>query len=419
MASQRKPRRPDDDLVDWFTISYKAIYIAIALLILIGGGAYYHYFGTPINPNPVIDVPAPTVTTARFTSIEGNVKVKPVGVFDWYSADPSMVLRKSDLVRTGPGGTAEITFFDGTVVHVRPDSLITIEDTSEDFATKRRRVAWHISSGEVNFQTGKKNVPGSATEISTPTVQRLTAGELTDGGIRVQQSGDSDVKIYRGSTQVVTKAGEKLTLGASEALKVDATGKAGPKQVLLDAPVLQAPPHQTEMSYPDPSRATTLLSWRSVPGSVSYHVMVDYSPYFNRPLVDQVRKDSSVELRGLDTGKYYWRVAALDKDGVEGGFSGFARFTVVRKEGGAGGSGTPPLLVIEAVDVRGNILQIKGRTEPGATVTVNDQRVDVQGDGSFNEFIQLDKGGRQIVVIRSTSINGGVSKQERPIVVTF
>ena len=59
MASQRKPRRPEDDLVDWFTISYKTIYIAIALLILIGGGAYYHYFGKPLNPNPVIDVPAP------------------------------------------------------------------------------------------------------------------------------------------------------------------------------------------------------------------------------------------------------------------------------------------------------------------------------------------------------------------------
>jgi hypothetical protein len=52
-------------------------------------------------------------------------------------------------------------------------------------------------------------------------------------------------------------------------------------------------------------------------------------------------------------------------------------------------------------------------------VTVNDQRVDVQGDGTFNEFIQLDKGGRQIVVIRSTGINGGVNEQKRPIVVTF
>ena len=419
MASQRKPRRPEDDLVDWFTISYKSIYIVVLLALALGGAAYYHYFGKPLNPNPVIDVPAPTVTTARFTSIEGNVKVKTVGTFEWVSADPTMVLRKSDLVRTGNGATAEITFFDGTVVHVRPDSLITIEDTSEDFATKRRRVAWHISSGEVNFQTGRKNVPGSATEISTPTVQRLSAGELTDGGIRVDQSGDSDVKIYRGSTQIETKAGEKVNLGASEALKVDAAGKAGPKQVLLDAPVLQAPPHQTEISYPDPTRATTLLAWKPVVGSTSYHVMVDYSPYFNRPLVDQVRKDSSVELRGLDTGKFYWRVAALDKDGVEGAFSAFARFTVVRKDGGARGEGTPPALVIEALDVRTNILQIKGRTEPGATVTVNDQRVDVQGDGSFNEFIQLDKAGRQIVVIRSTGINGGVNEQKRPIVVNF
>jgi len=418
MASQRKPRRPEDDLVDWFTISYKSIYIVVLLALAVAGGAYYHYFGKALNPSPVIDVPAPTVTTARFTSLEGNVKVKPVGVFDWYSAESSMVLRKSDLVRTGPGATAEITFFDGTVVRVRPDSLITIEDTSEDFATKRRRVAWHISSGEVNFQTGKKNVPGSATQISTPTV-KTTAAEMTDGGIRVDQSGDSDVKIYRGSTQIETRTGEKLTLGASEALKVDAAGKAGPKQVLLEAPVLQAPPHQTEISYPDPSRATTLLAWRAVPTSASYHVMVDYSPYFNRPLVDQVRKDSAVELRGLETGKYYWRVAALDKDGVEGAFSAFARFTVVRKEGAGGGGGTPPPLVIEAIDVRANILQIKGRTEQGATVTVNDQRVDVQGDGTFNEFIQLDKGGRQIVVIRSIGINGGINEQKRPIVVTF
>ena len=270
----------------------------------------------------------------------------------------------------------------------------------------------------MNFQTGRRNVPGSATEISTPTL-RTTAGELTDGGIKVDQSGDSDVKVYRGSTQVETKTGEKLTLGASEALKVDAAGKAGPKQVLLEAPVLQAPPHQTEISYPDPLRATTLLAWKPVVGSTSYHVMVDYSPYFNRPLVDQVRKESSVELRGLDTGKFYWRVAALDKDGVEGAFSAFARFTVVRKEGTGGAGGIPPPLVIEALDVRANILQIKGRTEPGATVTVNDQRVDVQGDGSFNEFIQLDKGGRQLVVIRSTGINGGVNEQKRPIVVTF
>ena len=416
MAAERRPRKDSDSDLDWFTVSYKTIYIVVGLVLAIVAAVVVAMRGN--RPEPPKPVAVATVTTARFTRIDGSVKVKAVGTFEWITADNRMVLKKNDLVRTGAGSAAEITFFDGTVVHVRPDSLITIEDTSEDFATKKRRVAWHISSGEVNFQTGRRNVPGSATEISTPTL-RTTAGELTDGGIKVDQSGDSDVKVYRGSTQVETKTGEKLTLGASEALKVDAAGKAGPKQVLLDAPVLQAPPHQTEISYPDPSRATTLLAWKPVVGAISYHVMVDYSPYFNRPLVDQVRKDSSVELRGLETGKFYWRVAALDRDGVEGAFSAFARFTVVRKEGAGGAGGTPPPLVIEALDVRANILQIKGRTEPGATVTVNDQRVDVQGDGSFNEFIQLDKGGRQLVVVRSTSINGGVNEQKRPIVVTF
>ena len=419
MASQRKPRRPEDDLVDWFTISYKTIYVAIALLLLIGAGAYYHYFGKPLNPNPVIDVPAPTVTTARFTSIEGNVRVKPVGTFEWVSADPTMVLRKSDLVRTGTGATAEITFFDGTVVHVRPDSLITIEETSEDPSTKRRKVAWHISSGEVNFETVRRNVEGSSTEVSTPTV-KATAGELAQGGIKVAEAGDTDLKLFRGTAGVETRAGQRVDIGPNEGVKVDPAGKAGPKVALPIAPTLLAPPHQAEISYPDLARATTLLAWKPVAGAAAYHVVVDYSPYFNRPLVDRTGwRETSMELRGLDVGKYYWHVSALDKDSVEGKPSDFARFTVGRPSGAGKGEGPPPMLIVEPLDPRANIVQVKGRTEPGATVTVNGQRVDVASDGAFNEFISLEKVGRQTVVIRATGINGGVREERRPVVVAF
>lgn len=423
MGSDKKPARSRDELVDWFTVSYKSIYTVagtvVVVLALAGGIYYYRYAVRSVAAPPATEAPPPTVTTARFRSIEGNVKVKTVGTFEWVAADTQMVLRKSDLVRTGPGAAAEIAFFDGTVVHVRPDSLITIEETSEDPSTKRRRVAWHISSGEVNFQTQRRNVADSATEISTPTI-RTTAGEMTDGGIRVAQSGDSDVRVYRGTSQVETKAGDKIALGASEGLKVDASGKAGPKQNLPGVPALLAPPHQAEITYVDPTRATTLLAWKAVPGALGYHVMLDYSAYFNRPIVDRTGiKDASVELIGLDTGKYYWRVAAADKDGVEGAFSDFARFTVTRKGVGAAGSGPPPPLVIESFDVRTNILQVKGRTEPGATVTVNGQPVDVQGDGSFNEFITLDKPGRQTVLVRSTGLGGGVAEQRRPVVVGY
>src|SRR5262249_60410244 len=132
-------------------------------------------------------------TTGYFPSSEGKVKVKTVGTFGWVNADPTMVLRKSDLVRTGPGGAAEIPFFDGTLVHVRPDSLITIEETSEDPATRKRRVAWHISSGEVQFNAPRPTAAGAEREISTPTL-RTTTHEATAGGGAGQGAGRGNGK---------------------------------------------------------------------------------------------------------------------------------------------------------------------------------------------------------------------------------
>jgi hypothetical protein len=419
-APDRRRPKDQDDVVDWFTISYRSVFIAFLILVLIGAATgYYFWARSSPAPAPPDTAPPATVTTARFTTIEGNVKVKTVGTFEWVNADRSIVLRKSDLVRTGPGAAAEVTFFDGTVVHVRPDSLITIEETSEDPSTKRRKVAWHISSGEVQFNAPRPSGPGSEREISTPTLRTITQ-EAAAGGIAVQESGESRIKLYTGTAKVETKTGETLRLDANTQIKVDAAGKAGPAQALPQVPVLLAPQHQAEITYQDPARATTLLLWKPVPGAVAYHVMLDYNAYFNRPLVDRSGiAEPSVEVRGLDVGKYYWRVAAVDKDGAEGSFSEFARFVVSRPQGGARGTGDPPPLVIESVEVRQNILQVRGRTEPGATLTVNGQRVDVASDGAFNEFIQLpaEKPGRQLVVFRAVGINGGVAEAKRPVMV--
>jgi hypothetical protein len=120
-------------------------------------------------------------------------------------------------------------------------------------------------------------------------------------------------------------------------------------------------------------------------------------------------------LRGLDVGKYYWRVAALDKDSNQGQFSDFFRFSVSAPGRAAGAGGPPPPLVIQSLEVRSNILQIKGRTEAGASVTVNGQHVPVQDDGSFNEYITLDQAGKQVVAIRATGMNGGVRELRRPV----
>lgn len=418
MAAERRPQRNPDSGLDWFTVSYKTIYLAGGMLAVAAAIVLYALYGREPTPEKTPEPTLATSTTARFTQIEGSVKVKAVGTFEWVSADVKMMLKKNDLVRTGSGAAAEITFFDGTVVHVRPDSLITIEETSEDPSTKRRRVAWHVSSGEINFQTVRHNVPGSATEVSTPTV-RGTVSENAAANIRVADTGDSDIRLFRGTARTETKSGQKVELAANEALKIDASGKAGPKLELPATPTLMFPQHQADISYPDPARATTLFGWKPVPEATAYHLMVDTAAFFNRPFVDSKSKDISREVRGLEEGRYYWKVAAINKDGTEGAFSDFWRFSVSKPKQASGGGGAPPPLAIDMLDVRTNILQIKGRTEPGASVTVNGQRVDVGSDGSFNEFITLEKLGKQLVLVRSTGLNGGVNEQRRTVVAAY
>jgi hypothetical protein len=406
------PPRSKRDPLDWFTVSYRTLYVLGGLLVVLLGGAAYWMLGPPSHLGPPPSTTAPAQVSARFLSIEGGVQVKFSGTLQWVAADRAMVLNKGDLVRTGSGAAAEIRFFDNTVFQVRPDSLITIEESFEDPASKKRQVAARIQSGEVNFQAPARNVPGSATTISTPTV-RTTTGDDTAGNINVRDTGDSGIRIYKGSARAESTTGEKVDLGANTAVKVDAGGKLGPKIALPGVPTLLAPPHKAEIAYPDPPRATTLLAWKPVTGATGYRVVLDVTASFARPLVDRRDwKTSSMELQGLEVGTYYWQVAAIDKDGAESSFTEFARFSVTRAVSQP--SGAPPQLSLEPLQLSGNIVQVKGRTEPGASVAINGQRVDVAADGTFNEFITLETGQAQVVV-RSTSMNGGVSEQRRPV----
>ncbi len=414
MTADRKPQRSRDDLIEWFTVSYRTIYIVAGVILVLAASAGYYYFSKYGPKVPTVTLPV-ALTTARFASLDGSVQVKRAGTLVWVNADQSMVLSKLDLVRTGSGAAAEIRFFNGDVFHVRPDSLITIEEGTDNPATRSRQVALRIDSGEANFATGPRTVPGATTTIRTPTVN-TTAGEESAGNILVAESGDTGIKVFRGQLGAETKTGERVQLRQNEGLRVSSEGKAGPKIVLPEVPTLLAPPHQAEIAYVDPARSTTLLAWRPLTAA-TYHVMLDYNPNFARPVVDRREwKTASMELRGLEVGTYYWKVAAVDKEGVEGSFSEFASFRVTKPTARASAAPPPPL-TLEPLEARGNILQVKGRTEPGASLTVNGQRIDVASDGTFNEYITLEPGAKPVVVIRVTGLSGGVTEQRRPFVV--
>ena len=383
---------------------------AITVLVVALALGYMFLREGPPPARPATETPKDIA--ASFEAIQGNVKTRGVGGLDWRSAEVKVPLRKSDLVRTYPSSSAEIKFFDETRVTVRPDSLITIEETSKDPNSTSSKVAWKVSSGEINYETTQKN--GGSTEAVTPTFRLALEGNSA-GTMRVGEGGLTAVAQLAGNASIETKTGQKIRLGANEGLKVDATGKAGAKQILPDPPTVVAPGGALSL----PEGAPLPVSWSASAGASTYRVQIESKGGNGHEVVFDRNglKGTSASIPSVGAGEFTLRVAGLTEDGVQGKFSALVSFKVDRVAAPRPVvAAPPPMLVIEAFEARNNVLRLVGKTEPGAKLTVNGDPVTVQPDGSFREFVTLArKQGEQKVVIRSTSSSGGIAEETRTL----
>jgi Glucodextranase, domain B len=373
------------------------ISIAGVVIALLAAGAYYLFF---LKPAVVARRQVATIT-----AVEGTVKVKKGGTNDWVPGPVGLGLRNGDVVKTEKASGAQLTFSTGNVVKVRPDSVVLISEG--EAAVAEEGTAWHVQSGQVNFQL-KQN-----TEIITPTA-RTKAAANSSGNINVTDEGGTGVKIFQGSAQVATKQGQTITLAGNQAILVDAKGQAGPKIELPPPPGLVAPPIKAELPYVAPPLATAHLTWGEVKGAATYRVAMDYnvvqadlllSAALDMPGIGETKHDTA----NLEPGRYFWRVAGVSKEGLEGDFSRVSSFSVIKAlEPPPSPTDTAPKLSIDTPDVLASVVQVRGRTDPGASVTVDGHAIKVLADGSFSEFVK--KGDKPFIVVKATGANGQVTE---------
>ena len=65
--------------------------------------------------------------------------------------------------------------------------------------------------------------------------------------------------------------------------------------------------------------------------------------------------------------------------------------------------------------VGGQYYTIAGTTEPGATVFINDEEVDVESSGAFQKLIALDKIGPNSIVIKAIDAAGNPTVQSQSV----
>ncbi len=334
----------------------------------------------------------------QIEDVDGDVRLKLAGEFSWKAAERGMVLHIGDQLKTSSRGKAKLLYFDGTESVIESGSLLEIRDLYEDPVTKVRRVQEKLNRGELQASTRKRNVGGSYHEVETETAA-LRAEDA--GKFRVvfdEQRRSSVVDVFDGRVEIST-ASRKDTVAAGERMEARRDGSLSPRESLPGTPRLQAPADQRVFVSEDPARQSLTLSWEAVPGATRYRLMIADRPLFAAPLYDASRDGVHAVVEGIASGSYHWRVAAVSPDGVEGPFSEVRAFRVSSERIRDRADRDPPRLEVTEFVAVGQMVVINGETEPGAMLWIDDNKVELFGDGSFNAVVRLRREGKNEVVL--------------------
>ena len=134
---------------------------------------------------------------------------------------------------------------------------------------------------------------------------------------------------------------------------------------------------------------------------------------FNRIVAEKKVVTTSVDVTGLDPGNYFWRVRALDDKNQLSETSEPHKFTLVVQ-----GKEQDMLLEVDNTELQGNVVEVAGRTEPGAALIVNGEQVaDIQADGHFRYFTQPMTRCSHLIVITGQNRRGGTAIKRVEVVI--
>ncbi len=406
--------------VYWTTVTYRTVAVYLILIFVVGmatlyliypdwyGASFRHITSAFGGNSPVVAML--NQNQARFVNLDGKVQVKKVNSVQWVNADYGTTLDKGDLIQTGPEGAARLTFVDGTTYTVKADTLVTVEENSvaRDRST---RVGVHIASGTVDLATGTWDSPRSKAEVS---FENAVASLRQNSRAAVRSDpnkNEHEITVAAGGAEL-QRGDQRVEIGKWEKVTFPTEGPVV-KTSVLAPPDLAEPVNLQPLIVPEPRKTSIRFEWKPVPGAVSYQLRVSNTSMFTRVLAERRVGGTSVDVSGLDAGDYFWNVTATDAHKRSSEPSESYKFTLV-----AQGKGQEMFLEVDGTQLHGNVVEVIGRTEPGAALIVNGEAVaDIQHDGRFRHFTEPLARGSQTIVITGQNRRGGTAIKRVPIVV--
>jgi len=406
------PNKTSRFAFDWWIIQKRFVYLMIALFITCGiaaGAALYVWkYGNPLKH--VAEVKS--LTGARFTSFEGDVRVVRAATRETIQANSDTELYPGDTVQTQASGRARISLADGSTLVVKPNSTIIVRDNARADDGKKSNVHVVVDSGQLYVKTEVQG-EGTTNVVETPKTKNKL-GEQTGASFGVNDEGTEEIRVNAGAVETTNRAGEKTSIHANEYVSVNNQGTLSRPQKLLDVPMPSEPHDLQKVFIGDNGSAGVGLKWqRPQSGTAAYYrVEVATSPFF---VADGkvIERDQLVATEfgasDLRPGVYFWRVRATATSGQASDWSEPRKFVVTQR--GTGSQVAVSNLAAEFLG--GNIYLVRGRAEPGTTIRVSGRETLVPSDGTFQ--IQISVAGLREVAVDAQDAQGNTSQYKLPL----
>jgi hypothetical protein len=218
-----------------------------------------------------------------------------------------------------------------------------------------------------------------------------------------------EILVSKGSGEV-TRGNETLRLSEFEKVSFKADSKTMAKSKELSPPTLIGPANMAPI-FSNGRSGSVSFTWTPVEKAASYRLRVSRNPYFSSTVIDQIAHQPEL-VASLPEGAYYWTVQSTDGERSQSIESEKNRFTVIPR---SQEKVALPLDLVQLVQ-HGHVIEVRGKTEPGAKVMVNGQEVpSVNGDGAFNFLTPPLPAGENVITITAQNAKGGVNTLQRKI----
>jgi len=357
---------------------------------------------------------------AHFLSLEGNVEYSKGETNDFKKADSRTSLLNGDWVKTGDGASAELMFQqNGSIFTIGPNALLEIY-SSMNPATSKQTNAVQMQVGSVEVATSKYvstvRTPGSQVVVDSESATQVGVDGNTKATSVIAAKGSASVTPMIGDKP----AAEPVKLNSGEKISATPEGALTAVKKLLPAPALTSP--SDNQVYTAPTDARVEFSWQPQAGAAGYQLQVSRSRLFSTLEINSRRDKTRAAAKVSSEGTFYWHVASIGPDGEIGSYAPFRHFRV--SGGGSttastnNGDTTPPSLELkQPFGIGGQFYIIEGTTEPGATVFVNNDEVDVESSGHFKKLVSFNKVGQNSVVVKAVDPAGNQTVKSQTVIV--